>query len=165
MNKDWSWRPDIHNNQPIPEIGIKRYCHIKRAGGKVHEVDPETGKSFCKAENGTSKPMIYLATFPKNKKPCHICPDLNDPNRPKSKVSRKDAGDFYTSYEWAELRYKAFLKYGQECVVCGSNKKVTVDHIKPIRKYPELMADIDNLQVMCRLCNRGKGHWDETDWR
>ncbi len=40
-----------------------------------------------------------------------------------------------------------------------------VDHIKPRRKYPELALSRSNLQVLCNLCNHGKGNWDETDWR
>ena len=40
-----------------------------------------------------------------------------------------------------------------------------VDHIKPRLRYPELALDMNNLQVLCAICNHGKGGFDETDWR
>jgi 5-methylcytosine-specific restriction endonuclease McrA len=40
-----------------------------------------------------------------------------------------------------------------------------VDHIVPRSKRPDLALDISNLQTLCGRCNRGKGSWDQTDWR
>ena len=34
---------------------------------------------------------------------------------------------------------------------------ITVDHIKPRSKYPELALEIENLRVLCRSCNSKKG--------
>lgn len=54
---------------------------------------------------------------------------------------------------------------------CGKSPRkdndvvLNVDHIKPVIKYPELSLDINNLQVLCGVCNQGKGYWDETDFR
>jgi 5-methylcytosine-specific restriction endonuclease McrA len=52
---------------------------------------------------------------------------------------------------------------------CGASPKdgirVHVDHIKPRRDFPELALTFDNLQVLCEVCNHGKGNWDQTDWR
>lgn len=42
---------------------------------------------------------------------------------------------------------------------------LNVDHVKPRKFYPELALDLDNLQVLCALCNHGKGNSDATDWR
>ncbi len=72
---------------------------------------------------------------------------------------------FYSSKAWLELRYKAFQKNGRLCGVCGSEKDLQVDHIKPRKLYPELSLVIENLQILCKACNKGKGAWDETDWR
>jgi len=75
---------------------------------------------------------------------------------------------FYKSREWAVLRYKALKKHSGRCQLCGrtaaDGSVISVDHIKPIRKYPHLAMEETNLQVLCRVCNRGKGSWDETAW-
>ena len=76
---------------------------------------------------------------------------------------------FYDSRQWRELRYEALLKYGRKCSCCGIEAglgvPLHVDHIKPRSKYPDLALDINNLQVLCEMCNLGKGAWDETDFR
>lgn len=60
-------------------------------------------------------------------------------------------------------------KRGARCECCGATPKngiaIHVDHIKPRRKYPELALEESNLQILCEVCNHGKGSWNETDWR
>ncbi len=60
-------------------------------------------------------------------------------------------------------------KRGARCECCGSTPAngivIHVDHIKPRRKFPELALTESNLQVLCEVCNHGKGSWDDTDWR
>lgn len=77
--------------------------------------------------------------------------------------------DFYESAGWLRLRYAVLRKHGGHCLCCGergtSANPLQVDHIKPRSKYPELELDPNNLQILCKKCNRGKGNWDETDWR
>jgi len=76
---------------------------------------------------------------------------------------------FLTSHDWAEVRYKVLLKYGARCMCCGRSAKdnivINVDHIKPRSTHPQLALDINNLQVLCDQCNKGKGSKDTTDWR
>lgn len=78
--------------------------------------------------------------------------------------------EFYKSKAWNRLRYAAlekhYLEWGHRCLCC-KRKYVAlhVDHIKPRSKYPELALDINNLQVLCAECNKGKGNWSETDFR
>jgi HNH endonuclease len=72
---------------------------------------------------------------------------------------------FYQTYEWRKLRYIALQKYGRNCMICGSNERICVDHILSVRKYWSLRLDITNLQILCEPCNHGKGNWDKTDWR
>lgn len=68
--------------------------------------------------------------------------------------------------KWRDVRYQALVKYGKKCMACNAtNKPLHVDHIKPKSKYPELMYDLDNLQILCEDCNIGKWNRDETDWR
>lgn len=70
--------------------------------------------------------------------------------------------------KWTRLRYKAFKKCGNRCQLCGVGPDqdiLHVDHIKSKSLYPALEFDLDNLQILCSLCNLGKANIDETDWR
>lgn len=81
----------------------------------------------------------------------------------------KSPQSFYSSDEWKRLRYDTLKKYGAACQCCGASKAsgavINVDHVKPISKFPELMREPSNLQVLCSDCNWGKGNRDVTDWR
>lgn len=87
--------------------------------------------------------------------------------RPARKMKSRNRRDpFYRSEEWIRLRYAALKMYGARCQCCNRTGQVMhVDHIKPRSRYPELALDIFNLQVLCAMCNYGKGTWDSTDWR
>lgn len=73
------------------------------------------------------------------------------------------------TYGWRALRMVVLKERGARCECCGSTPrdgiKVHVDHIKPRKFFPELALDKDNLQILCEVCNHGKGNWDQTDWR
>lgn len=77
--------------------------------------------------------------------------------------------EFLLTYAWRKLRIQALLLYEQSCACCGATRddgvKLHVDHIKPRLKYPALALDIDNLQILCEVCNHGKGNWLEHDFR
>lgn len=81
----------------------------------------------------------------------------------------KPAVSFYDTDAWLELRYRALKLHGGHCQCCGNEpipgNPLQVDHIKPRSRFPELEMDINNLQVLCKCCNMGKGAWDQTDWR
>lgn len=70
---------------------------------------------------------------------------------------------------WNRLRYKAFVRYGNHCQCCGrgpeDGAKLEVDHIRPVSKFPALRYSLDNLQILCQVCNSGKSDWDMTCWR
>ena len=87
----------------------------------------------------------------------------------KRQITISKSAQFFDSPEWRELRYKALLKYGRKCRCCGATPEtgaiLQVDHVKPRSKYPTLALDINNLQVLCKDCNLGKGSWDKTDFR
>lgn len=89
--------------------------------------------------------------------------------RKQKKITRAFKDSFYATYEWRQLRYRALKKYGSRCLCCGRSPKdgatMHVDHIKPRKQFPELAFELDNLQVLCAVCNHGKGNWDSTDWR
>lgn len=72
---------------------------------------------------------------------------------------------FYSTAEWLRVRYEAFVHHGKICAACGSTDgPLHVDHIKPRARYPQLALRVDNLQILCKECNLGKGAWDETSW-
>jgi len=75
----------------------------------------------------------------------------------------------YYSKDFRKMRLKVFLKYGEVCEKCGITPSdgisLTVDHIKPVSKYPERSMDIDNLQVLCWPCNQEKSNKHSTDYR
>jgi len=92
-----------------------------------------------------------------------------DAPRPDAPRPRADERDFLTSRAWLSLRYRVLRKYGARCQCCGRAARdgaiVQVDHIQPRSRHPELALRADNLQVLCRDCNLGKGTGDATDWR
>ncbi len=75
----------------------------------------------------------------------------------------------YYNVEYRKKRHEVFLRDGEMCGRCGAVPKVgvylTIDHIKPVSKYPELFLDIDNMQVLCNECNQEKSNKHETDYR
>ena len=89
--------------------------------------------------------------------------------RTERQVKKQAGPSFYESDSWRLLRYQALKRHGAKCQLCGATKQdgaiLQVDHIKPRSKYPNLALSLDNLQVLCRPCNLGKGAWDESDWR
>ncbi|QSX34231.1 HNH endonuclease [Shewanella avicenniae] len=69
--------------------------------------------------------------------------------------------DFYQSSAWRKLRLQVLQTREHRCAICNRtqaehNIAVEVDHIKPRSKYPELALALDNLQILCLDCNRGK---------
>lgn len=108
------------------------------------------------------------------------------PAKPNPKLERRVLTDarraeaakrqaFYDSWEWKKARYDVLKQHGPTCMLCGSGRthmdlegrpvRIVVDHIKPLYKHWELRLDQSNLQVLCYDCNKGKGAWDETDYR
>jgi hypothetical protein len=68
---------------------------------------------------------------------------------------------FYASAEWKNARQVVIRDQGSVCKKCGKSIRnqlnVTVDHIKPRKKFPSLALELSNLQVLCRSCNSAKG--------
>jgi hypothetical protein len=106
----------------------------------------------------SSERYAYLAAFIRSKV-----------DAPKA-ARRKDYGRFYESPEWLAVRYEALRLANGCCDLCGntaqgSGSPLHVDHIKPRSLFPDLELSVNNLQVLCRGCNLGKGNRDSTDWR
>jgi len=136
----------------------------------VHLLNKDKTGTKCKVERFVFSRMdTILNELPDGRRICNICLiwDKNKSDK-KSLLKPKTNINFYSSYQWRELRDKALQLYGRKCMSCGADyrdTKICVDHIKPRVKYPELELDINNLQILCDACNHGKGHWDETDHR
>lgn len=62
---------------------------------------------------------------------------------------------FYKSKEWIELRDQVRLEQHYECQKCKEEGKVgpadVVHHIKPIRDFPLLALNKDNLLCLCHM--------------
>jgi 5-methylcytosine-specific restriction endonuclease McrA len=62
------------------------------------------------------------------------------------------------SRKYKEVRLKALARDGWTCYYCGKEgKDMTIDHIIPISKAPELAIDIENMVTACKSCNSSKG--------
>ena len=87
----------------------------------------------------------------------------------------RNSDEFYNSRRWQTVRYKAIVRNKKKypphgmCMAChtpfGRRSEKHGDHIKPRSKYPELALVLDNIQILDRDCNFGKGAHDETNWR
>ncbi len=57
---------------------------------------------------------------------------------------------------------KILLQYSDSCGICKikfqQGEVITVDHIKPKSKYPELVYDINNMQLAHKECNELKSN-------
>lgn len=76
---------------------------------------------------------------------------------------------FYLSPEWKEVRKQILRSQHHICYICNEFISdpfdLTVDHIKPKSKYPELSLELSNLKIACRSCNSAKGNKDMKDFR
>lgn len=57
--------------------------------------------------------------------------------------------------DWDKTRQIVLARYNFECAVCGSDERLTVDHIVP--KARGGTDELDNLRVLCLKCNAKKG--------
>jgi len=67
---------------------------------------------------------------------------------------------FYTTPEWRLMRESVIARDGNVCRRCCrevAERELTVDHIRPRSRFPELALALSNLQVLCRSCNSAKG--------
>ena len=86
-----------------------------------------------------------------------------------SRIKFIQSPGFTRSDAWVRLRYDFMRDHDGRCQCCGRSPadgpKVNVDHIFPRKTHPQFALAYSNLQVLCAMCNRGKGNRDRTDWR
>jgi 5-methylcytosine-specific restriction endonuclease McrA len=84
------------------------------------------------------------------------------------RLRAQKAKNYYGTPEWRRVRY-LFLRQQKRPLTCSlcnrSDGVICVDHIKSVRRYPELRSRLDNLQLLCTQCNLGKGSDFDDDWR
>jgi len=55
---------------------------------------------------------------------------------------------------WNELRRQQLINYNNECINCGSNERLQLDHIIPKSRGGE--DTLENTQILCFVCNNKK---------
>jgi 5-methylcytosine-specific restriction endonuclease McrA len=66
-------------------------------------------------------------------------------------------GDPRLSRKYKEVRLKKLAMDGFVCYYCGyEGKDMTIDHVIPVSKAPELAIDINNMVSACKPCNSRK---------
>jgi len=66
-------------------------------------------------------------------------------------------GDPRLSKKYKEVRLKKLAQDGWVCYYCGyEGKDMTIDHVIPVSKAPELAIDINNMVSACKPCNSRK---------
>ncbi len=125
--------------------------------------------------NTNSDKSLYVASIGRNKSLQAGKDDLrprNSTRTTKEIAAELEAKSLITKRRErlsGRLRYETLIKYNSQCLLCGASArdgvKVDVDHIKPVSKYPELINDPDNLQLLCRRCNSAKYNRAEDDFR
>jgi 5-methylcytosine-specific restriction endonuclease McrA len=111
----------------------KRFCNFPQCSALI------SGASrYCDKHNREKGKKFYGELFKKGKK------------------NTERADPFYSSRKWLALR-AAKVRSNPICEHC--NKKLTqeVHHIKPIKEYPHLKLNRDNVVCLCRSC-----HFKET---
>jgi hypothetical protein len=66
----------------------------------------------------------------------------------------------------SSIRFMVLKRCHFRCVACGHDIKshLEIDHIIPIRKKPDLLTEITNLQILCFDCNEDKGVQENEAW-
>ena len=82
--------------------------------------------------------------------------DKENPEKVAAKHARRrtrkaGGGGSYTGDEFIEL----CDYYGNICLCCGLERKLTADHVIPVKHLGS--SNIDNIQPLCKSCNSGKG--------
>ena len=56
--------------------------------------------------------------------------------------------------DWFLLRHQTFARDGRQCVACGSEHFLEIDHVKGVNEGG--LPLLENLRVLCRTCNRSR---------
>src|SRR5690606_30267844 len=91
-----------------------------------------------------------------------------DPNAEKT-IALGRSKNFFKSQHWRHIRLQALSKNDGSCEACGKRvadgAQLHVDHILPRSIYPEFALTLNNLQILCKECNFGKGNVNTTNFK
>lgn len=63
--------------------------------------------------------------------------------------------DVRRTRKFKEFRINILIKSSYRCSECGVvNGRLEIDHIKPVKFFPELVLDEENVRVLCRECHK-----------
>ena len=85
------------------------------------------------------------------------CPDCRREADTARDRTRDPSRSHQGTARWTKLSAR-LRRIAPFCETCGSTKLLEVDHILPVVEFPELVYIIENLRVLCRRCNRSRGH-------
>lgn len=57
---------------------------------------------------------------------------------------------------WKILRLEIIERDGLRCLDCGARGRLEVDHVKPVRRRPDLAYEPSNLRTLCTSCHTRK---------
>jgi hypothetical protein len=135
----------------------------KEANVALLGTTPKEPKKVRKAKRAVAKAMktLGLTLVAVSPPPVRSAPPQQQPS-PLDWDAYVNSAEFLKSFEWRQLRLKAFRKYGRVCQCCGATPGngvvLNVDHVKSRRRFPALALHIENLQVLCADCNHGKAN-------
>jgi len=74
-------------------------------------------------------------------------------------------GDPRLSHKYKAARLRVLARDGYVCAYCGhegtKENGLTIDHIIPVSKAPDLAIDESNMRIACKSCNSKKGKRSE----
>lgn len=131
-----------------------RRIKIELFPGDTYDVDVGLdnleGKGFIERYEVDSEQYIQVEAFTKHQKPHHkeIASDIPaPPGRPQVTRHAYDVSN--------ETRLSVFERDGNQCLKCGAEEGLSLDHIKPLAKGGD--NSTENLQTLCTSCNSAKG--------
>lgn len=84
-------------------------------------------------------------------------------------MNKEERIKFYKSKAWQYIRYRVLERDNYECQECkrqgrvftdfhkpDKHKRLDIDHIKSLARYPELALEMQNLETLCVKCHNKK---------
>ena len=125
--------------QPVIEFKLNVCLYCTQINGRVYD----------KKEEQFSEKQISLLIKRVNNKQGSFYNDKEIWNS----ISRVERGRVSN-----RMRFAIYKRDGYRCRICGANgyfDSLEIDHVKPIAKGGK--STFDNLQTLCRTCNKNKG--------